>query len=942
LRQLATFVALVVLAVAAGYYSLDNKHFPVAQGLDLQGGMRVTLEPDRTKPDGEKATPALMDQVRDVIESRVNSFGLSGTEVRKKGDYQVLVLLPGAKNPEEALKVISKVAQLEFWYLPNIQSSRNANGRYMMTHGGGGTEKETYAFTDTRNDNKPVPLEEILKPPAELILKGADLKPECKANIDPSKGEPYVSFEFKPSGADAFGKFTTEHVGEILAIVLDKEIISAPNIDEPIPNGQGIIRGGFQTMVEARTLANLLNSGALPVPLRPAETQFVGATLGQDSIDRSIKAGVAGLGLVLVFMVAYYWLPGVLACLALLVYAAVTFWIFKGLPLYYDPKLHHAVTIGGPIVLDLPGITGFILSVGMAVDANILIFERLKEEMRAGKSLHAAVDAGFKRAFTAIFDSNVTTWIVCGIMIWLGAPVVRGFAVNLAIGVAVSMFTAITVTRTFLHLVMETPAGRNPALYGLNVSWLSLFFPAWKEGGVLHVFEKRRVYLGLTIALAVIALAFLAMTPFGYGLRPGIDFTGGTVIQAAFRDKNVTREQVETAVKTAGISDARIAIGRSEAPFSTVTVDLSKPTATDAGNIKEALATLPQFDATAYKEEKPKDALKVTAFYTTEVTEAQVRASFAKLQLKDPKIQVAQEQHGGANAIPVADIESRKLTAEQQAGLKTALSGIGGGIITPMYQENFIGPSVASQVTQSAFTSVLVASLAIILYLAFRFAIGGFMNGLKFGTCAVVALVHDVGIVIGMFALFGTLLNWQIDSLFVTAALTILGFSVHDTIVVYDRIRENLHHRQRGETFADVSNRSITQTFDRSINTSMTVVLVVSALVVFGGGSIRQFNTALLIGIVLGTYSSIFVAAPLVVMWERAAAARRGETAPAAAGAGRPRPQAPAAPRTPARATATPRTQPQGNGAGAAGDGVSPPGPVRPGTVKPTKRKRRM
>jgi len=926
LKRALSVLLLVILAAASIWYSLSPK-YPVAQGLDLKGGMRVVLEPDDTKEDGKKVAPDTMKIVRDVLESRVNSFGLSGTEVRLKGDRQVVILLPGVKNPQEALNSISKTAQLEFRHLNNVSTDRNPNARYKMTHKPGNpalNEPDSYSFVDSAT-NKPVEQKEVVEQ-APLILKGNYLKATSEAQINPTNGQPQVTFEFNAEGTQRFATFTSENTGEILALVLDDKIISAPNINEPITEGHGQISGGFATMAEARVLANLLNSGALPVPLRAAETQFVGATLGQESIDKSIHAGAVGLGLVLVFMLAYYWLPGALACVALVLYSALTFSVFKGAGIF------------APIVLDLPGITGFILSVGMAVDANILIFERLKEELRSGKSVHAAVDAGFNRAFSSILDSNVTTWIVCAILIWLGAPIIKGFAITLAIGVAVSMFTAITVTRTLLHLVMSVPAARNENLFALNVSWASLFFPATRRGAILRVFEKRRLNFGLSIFLAVLALVFLAMTPFGMGLKPGIDFTGGTVFEAAFHQP-VTREQVLEALPK-GV-EATVSIARSEQPGTKVTVTAQGVSQADETVIQDRLSNasvLRGYDPASYKkgevdapaakpaEAKPAantpaanapaanapaanapaanapaanapganapaskpatpaatpatggKAFQASATYYSAITEDDVRralntktaTSDVNLNLKGLSVNVEPISHQGDNAISTALITSKSLNPTLVQEVRTNLEKIGGGMIEPMSQVSSIGPSVAQEVTLNAFASVFVASLAIVLYLAFRFAIGGFINGLKFGAGAVIALVHDVLITVGLFALMGAVAGWKVDSLFVTACLTILGFSVHDTIVVYDRIRENLHHRLRGETFADVSDRSITQTFDRSINTSFTVLLVVAALVLFGGESIRLFNVALLFGIAIGTYSSIFVASPLVVLMER-------------------------------------------------------------------------
>jgi protein-export membrane protein SecD/preprotein translocase SecF subunit len=943
------FVVLLVVAVAASWFSLSPQH-PVALGLDLRGGMRVTLEPDMEKLDsGQKIDAQTMQSVRDVIENRVNSFGLSGAEVRLKGDNQILVLLPGARNPQDALKIIVTVAQLELRHLNNTQTSRNPSARFKMNVGRGDSAKgepDTYSFTDTADGDKPVApdkVTEVVLKDTPLILRGSALKPTSRAEINPNNGQPYVSFELGPEGTRVFGDFTTGNQGEILAIVLDNKVISAPSINEPITEGHGQISGGFSTVLEAKVLANLLNSGSLPIPMKPVEIQTVGATLGQESIDKSIHAGLIGLGLVLVFMLAYYWLPGFLACIALLFYSVLTFAIFKGagfLP---------------PIVLDLPGITGFILSVGMAVDANILIFERLKEELRSGKNLHAAIDAGFNRAFSSILDSNVTTWIVCAILVWLGTPIIRGFAITLAIGVAVSMFTAITVTRTMLHLVVGMPWARQEKLFGLNVGWSNILFPGVRSGQVLDVYSKRKAYFGFSIVLSVLAIIFIGLTPFGMGIQSGIDFTGGSIIEVAFRGKDVPRAEIEKAIADQGIKDPIISVGQNEQPWTRVSIEATEVDKATQDTLPNRLATLRGYDPTGYTFSTDKNIFKASAVFVAEVAEGAINAALtgpdsagSRLTLKNLKLQVTPESHAGSAAVPTVEIRSQALRPEKAGKLREALDKLGGGVIEPLYQQSSIGPSVAREVTVNAASSVVVASLAIILYLAFRFAIGGFLNGLKFGVCAVVALIHDVGVVIGLFALMGAVAKWQVDSLFVTAALTVIGFSVHDTIVVYDRIRENLRHRRRGETFADVSDRSITQTFDRSLNTSLTVLLVVAALVLFGGSSVRLFNVALLVGIAIGTYSSIFVASPLVVFLEQRlataevqSAARRREEPTLQrsqprrdAGVPAPkssRPQAPAAPRPQISAS---------EGEGEAEQAAAARSRLGPATVRPKKKRR--
>ncbi|MFN3651277.1 MAG: protein translocase subunit SecD [Armatimonadota bacterium] len=857
------FVAVLALIAAAIWYSLSPQ-FPVALGLDLRGGMRVTLAPDRDKLAGNTLNAETMQRVRSVLENRVNSFGLSGTEVRLKGGDQVLVLLPGARKPQDALEALVTVAQLEFRHLVGVQSNRNPGARYRMTHTSGspdGREPERYSFVDTAT-NQPVPASEVLES-SQLILKGDALKPNSDPQIDPNTGEPYVSFEMEPDGARAFADFTTENVGEILAIILDGQIISAPVINEAITGGRGQISGGFRTMSEARVLSNLLNSGALPIPLVPVETQTVGATLGQESIDQSIRAGVAGLGIVLLFMLGYYWLPGLVACFALVGYAALTFSLFKGLGVF------------PPIVLDLPGITGFILSIGMAVDGNVLIFERIKEELRAGKSFQHAIDVGFNRAFTAIVDSNVTVWIISAVLIWLGTPMVKGFAITLALGNAVAMFTAVSVTRTVLQAVTQFEWARNPALYAIHNSWLNLFFPAWRRGGVMQIFARRRIYLGISAAGAVLSVLLIALTPFGAGLKPGIDFTGGSVVEVAFRNSTVTREQIADVLAEQGLEDATVRVGRSTQPWTRVQLTVPEVDVPTVARIRERLSEtvgLESFDPAAYQAVEGHKPFNAKAVYTAEVSEAQVRGALQGLPLPGLTVKVEPESHAASGGISVAEIATRELPPTQLQKVREALGKLGGGTVEPMSRISSIGPSVAAEVTRNGIFAAIIASFAMLLFLAVRFAIGGFVNGLKFGAGAVIALFHDVLLTVGLFALMGYLAGWTVDSLFLTACLGLLGFSVNDTIVIYDRIRENLARRRKGETFAEISDRSMTESFDRSVNTSFAIMLALGAMVAFGGETLRLFNVALLFGTVVGTYSSVFVATPLVVLLDRSGA----------------------------------------------------------------------
>lgn len=382
-------------------------------GLDLQGGSYLVLEAQDTST--VKVTPGAVDAAMRVIENRIDQLGVAEPTLQRQGSRRIVVELPGIQDPERAIALIGKTALLEFvdTQLTQVpQGARwSADGKTVtLPEGAGAAQTLTLA--------------------KEVVLTGADLA-DAQASFDENTTEPIVNFQFKGKGAKTFEDFTGANVGKYLTIVLDNEVISSPVIRDRITGGRGQISGGFTDITGARDLAVLLRGGALPVPIDVVERRSVGPTLGRDSLDRTLRAGIVAMAMVLLFMVLLYGLPGLLADMALLMY---------GLFL-----LGALVSLGA--TLTLPGIAGFILSVGMAIDANILIFERIKEELRSGKTLRAAIGGGWSRAWSAILDSNVTTLIGALVLFSLGTGPVKGFAVTLAIGVTISMFTAIVITR---------------------------------------------------------------------------------------------------------------------------------------------------------------------------------------------------------------------------------------------------------------------------------------------------------------------------------------------------------------------------------------------------------------------------------------------------------------------------------------------------------------
>lgn len=751
--RLALMVVVLIIAAV-----LINLNMPLRRGLDLAGGTRVVLQaqPEAWAQVPERERDDKMRAVLHTLRQRIGGFsGVVEPRVSRQGEDRVIIEMPGISDPEVAIETLRSTAALEFYWLKDVKSDRNPYAKWQVADRLDQDEfGDVYYFIGPDGEEVRDP-EEIMEkvvnraenPP---ILTGADLKPTAGADL--SGNRPVIHIEFDDHGTKVFRDFTRRHVGDILAIFFDGRLLTAPKINEPIPSGRAEI-SGFRDLAEANQKAQFLNAGALPIPLDIEGRDSVEATLGAETVSRAITAGLVGLALVLLFMVIYYRLPGVIASIALGLYALFIMAAFKA--------------VG--VTMTLPGIAAFILSIGMAVDANILIFERLKEELRSGKTLRAGIETGFKRAFTAIFDANASTAIVCAILMWFGTGPVQSFAFVLFIGVVISMFTAITVTRTILYLLVNWSWAQKPSLFGLETSWFAA------HGRQLNVVGQRKWFFAISGFVVLLGLVFLLTS----GLKPGIEFSWGSAMQVEF-ERPVTASALTQTIRGVGIdSMVQISEGR-------------------------------------------------TAFIRMK-----------QIEQGDPKL----------------------------AAMREALRADHGDFGKESF--SFVGPTISAELVHKAIMSVIIASLLIVLFISGRFAIGGFIHGIKFGVCAVIALLHNAVIMIGGMALLGALRGWEVDALFITAILTIIGYSVNDTIVVFDRIRENTKHRLRGENFEALTNRSILQTFARSINTSLTVLFVLGALIALGGPIIQHFYIMLFVGIVVGTYSSLFIAAPLLVVWEQ-------------------------------------------------------------------------
>jgi preprotein translocase subunit SecD len=425
------------------------RYFTTHLGLDLVGGVQALLEAD--VPASQAISQSDMNVAVQVVDNRVNGLGVSEAVVQQAGTRRIVVELPGETDPAKALATIQQTGLLEFIDMTALsrQDAASLLHTRVNTDWTADSSQPSPGITDGTPSSTPEPSPTPSGPVFHTVMTGADLK---NVGVQTTQGGGYVvGFELNSEGTQVFKDFTSSHVGQILGIVLDKEVISIPAVNSPITTGKGVIEGNF-TADSANNLAQLLRYGSLPIPLKVITSETVGPTLGKDSLQRSLIAGAIGMSVIVLFMAIYYRLPGLVADLALVSYALISYAIFRfGIP---DASLHF-----NPVTLTLPGIAGFVLSVGMAVDANVLIFERIKEELRGGRQLQQAIDLGWKRAWPSIRDSNLSTLLTCLIIFIFGsaygASIVKGFALTLGIGVLVSMFTAIVVTRTYLHIILD-------------------------------------------------------------------------------------------------------------------------------------------------------------------------------------------------------------------------------------------------------------------------------------------------------------------------------------------------------------------------------------------------------------------------------------------------------------------------------------------------------
>lgn len=704
----ALAIALVLVIVLSWVFALSDigPSFKdkIKLGLDLKGGVYVVMEAQTDATGAELAK--LMEQTQVIIEDRVNQMGLSEPTVIIEGQKKIRVELPGAEDSDEAIKTIGKTAQLQFVL-------------------GDGT----------------------------VVVDGSHVK-DAGIGKD-EKGFNAVDLEFDGQGAVAFEEATRKALyGEVINpetgiadnriyIVLDDKVISSPGVSTVISGGRAQITGQF-TDDEVTELAMLIRGGALPVGLKEVQTSLVGPSLGIDSLNMSVIAGVIGVGLILIMMIVLYRVMGLVANIALLLYILLVFWVMA---------LFSAV-------LNLPGIAGLILSIGMAVDSNVIIFSRIKEEyLVGGKSLRVSVDSGFHRALGTIVDSQLTTMLAGIILYQFGSGPVKGFALTLMIGIVISVLTAVIITQFLMKTLVETKSLAKVRLFGLDK-------PRFQFKKEFQFIKCRKVFYIVAIVLIVIGIG----TGLIRGFNWGIDFTGGTMMQFEM-ERKVEVADVERVLDEHGIDGTIVHAGEN--------------------NTQIIIRT------TQSLENEERNIL-FEDIYTT------------------------------------FDIDENNLLAVEQ-----------------------FSASVGDLLKMNALKALMIATVGMLIYIVIRFE-------WKFGVAAIAALLHDVLIMIAFYGLFYI----PINNPFIAAILTIIGYSINDTIVVFDRIRENLKIMKKNK-MDELVDKSINQTIVRSLMTSVSTVMAIVPLLVLGGESIREFVMPLMVGIVAGAISSITISNPVYYEIER-------------------------------------------------------------------------
>ena len=705
---------LLLLLVGFGWYatvfgvgSLAPLTDKIQLGLDIKGGVYVVMEA-QTDKEGEELTE-LMNQTQQVISRRVDQMGIANADVRVEGGNRIRVELPGVENAQEAIDQIGRTAQLQF----------------LMPDGG-------------------------------FVLDGSMVQNATVTQSGSETGGYAVSLELKSEGADAFEQATEKALSgtvtatikdsygqtvpsDSIVIMLDNDVISSPSVNEVISGGKCEITGNF-SQEEASELAALIRGGALPAPLEEVSSSVQSAKIGLDAFDQSVKAGIIGIAIIFVIMIAGYMIMGLAADIALAMYILIIFIIMA--------------LVGN--VITLPGIAGLILSVGMAVDANVVIFTRIKEEIISGKSTRVAVQTGFKRAMSTVIDSQVTTLIAAVILYQIGTSSVKGFAWTLMIGIIVSLLTAVVITHLYLGIFANTRRFSKKKYFGIKEDGTAMFAIKRQFSFIKH----RKIYYTVSVVILVIGLAFGLVR----GLNYGIDFTGGTMVQIDM-GKEVAMEEVEAVLDDRGIEAEVVYAGENNEQIMIRTVDAI--------------------------ENDERSAL-------------------------------------------IADLQ-------QEFGFDDS----------DILAQELFGPTVGKELRNNAIKAVLLAAVGMLIYIRLRF------KEWNFGASAILGVLHDVLIVLTFYAVF----NVTVNNPFIAGILTVVGYSINDTIVIFDRIRENNQLMRKDEE--EIIDISINQTLSRSIMTTFTTLIVMVPMFIMTSASMREFILPLMVGVAAGCLSSIFLCSPL-------------------------------------------------------------------------------
>jgi preprotein translocase subunit SecD len=765
-------------------------------------------------------------QSMQTMERKVNGMGVAEASVQARGgsggDTEILVQLPGVDDPARVKSILQTAALLELTEVkggpfPSREAALAQHGGVLplntkivrgSARAGGGAGENWWLLTRSP------------------VVTGRDLR-DARSQVGQMPGRWETAFVLTQDAARRFERFTSANIGNRLAIVLDNTVISAPTVEAAISD-QGTITGAT-SVEEAQDLALNLRAGSLPAGVRVIEERTVGPSLGADSIRRGITAGIVGLALVVASMLLYYRGAGVNAILALLLNTIITIAALS----YFDATW------------TLPGIAGLVLSIGMAVDSNVLIFERIKEEMRAGKAVPAAISAGFDRALVTIIDTHVTTVVASAFLFIFGTGPVRGFAVTLVIGLLANLFTAVFVSRAIFDLQIF----RNPRLASLSIG-RELFGQT-----SINFLSKRALTLGLSALAILISIGSLVMKG---GPKQGLDFRGGTLMYVRF-DPMPPIDDLRRALSAKLPGELSVLEDRRSGEFiiGTELADEQKLDETRQAvqnGLREKYANLgDKLDLNNASQAAVENRLRKAG---VALDEDQIKSLAARmLSYRDRERSGIIRNLDELGTVP--GVDQKVLAAiKQECGLGTF----------NLRSVEIVGPRAGEELRQRALLATLSALGGMLIYIAFRFK-------LISGAAAVIATIHDVIITLGLFSLTNREINLNI----IAALLTLIGYSMNDKIVVFDRVRENMQAKRR-VPFLDLVNQSINQTLSRTLLTAGPTLLACLALYFLGGEVLNGIAFALFVGIIVGTYSSIFVASALLVMWHQF---REGKTAAA-------------------------------------------------------------